>query len=161
MRNIWKKTNFVMKPVWSQPPSANLQLNFVQDHSLIFCLRALSAQSFDILSESTLSSLSEILQLRHFLLVYVGWWPRLLGCKKGLLNLHSQQPFLTQSVASCHITLPSCPPYLPCLAPTSAMCFSQTKLFGTCQPAPLTSNYSHTVHQQQHCQGERCLSGRR
>ena len=93
-----------------KPRSADLQLNLVEEQSLIFCPKALSVQSLDILSESTLSSLSEILQLRHFLLVYVGWWPRLLGCKKGLLNLHSQQPFLTQSVASCHITLPSCPP---------------------------------------------------
>ena len=114
MRKICKNADFVIKPAWGQSPSAYLQLTLKLSKSL-----------FSKVSKSTLSSICDILQARPLS-------SRLCGrrcCKKGLLNLHSQRPFLTQSLASCHITLPSCPPAFA--LSKAAMRFSQRKLCST------------------------------
>ena len=123
MRKICKNADFVIKSVRRvQSPSAYLQLTFESVQELIF---------------------ESVQEHSQFNLWYFAGRPlssRLCGrrCKKGLLNPHSQRPFLTQSVASCHITLPSCPPLL-C---TAAMRFSQTKLCSI-----LTSNYCSVLLQ--------------
>ena len=91
----------------------------------------MSKSLFSKVSKSTLSSICDILQARPLS-------SRLCGrrcCKKGDLNLHSQRPFLTQSLASCHITLPSCPP-----AFALRQCVSR-KQNSAPHSSPLTSNY--------------------
>ena len=155
MRNIWKNADFVMKPFRGQSPSAN-DISNVLWAKFWNCVQEQSQFNLWNFAPPPLSS-------------------RLCGrqccCKKGLLNLHSQRPFLTQSVASCHITLPSCP--LPCFALHPPLLLLANKTLQTIyggQPAALAGCSRVHLHQitihcccsvHHHPVPERCLSDQR
>ena len=126
MRQISLNQDFVIHPIGGQAPFSTLLLvlilNLSQSKNLSRLWYYAGSENFyknQNLHKSTPSTATEanisklncnMLHSRHFLLASNVADGAGRECKKGLLNLATQRPFLTQPVASCHITLPSCPP---------------------------------------------------
>ena len=127
MRQISFNRDFVIHPIGGQAPFSTLLLvlifNLSQSKNLFRLWYSAGTDKKQHLHKSIRFTATEsyvqlyklncnMLHSRHFLLASNVAEGAGRECKKGLLNLATQRPFLTQPLASCHIILPSCLP--PC-----------------------------------------------